>query len=155
MKDTETVDFWRSFFITYILTCVTVIATVFIQYNIGVDNDLFFYRVSCSNYWILSFAKVIDALVPTTITFALTLFISNYQKNGQDIIKTLMIILLITLVIAGITFSTVKNIISLWVLVFLLIFLISGVLICCKLLICKNDNKKRSKKREKFDGRAF
>ena len=155
MKDTETVDFWRSFFITYILTCVTVIATVFIQYNIGVDNDLFFYRVSCSNYWILSFAKVIDALVPTTITFALTLFISNYQKNGQDIIETLMIILLITLVIAGITFSTVKNVISLWVLVFLLILLISGVLICCKLLICKNDNKKRSKKREKFDGRAF
>jgi hypothetical protein len=131
-----------------------VIAIVYIQYNIGVDDDLSFYRINCSNYWILSLAKVVDALVPTTITFALTLFIANYQKNGQDIIETLMIILLITLVIAGITFTTIKNSVSLWIFICLLTGLMSGVLICCKQLVAKND-KKRHKKAEKSDGKPF
>ena len=154
MKEEKQSDFKKSFFITYILTCVTVIATVYIQYSIGIDEDLSFYRVSCSNYWVLSLAKVVDALVPTTITFALTLFIANYRQSKQDMLETTTIILLVVLVIAGITFTTINNIASLWIFICLIVILITAILICCNNLIGEK-NPRRFKKTEKSDGKLF
>lgn len=150
MRDQNKIDFARTLIITYIITCVILIASIIVQYNIRNENDNSFYNCDCENYLVLSMAKMIDALIPTTITFALTLSVSAVKQKGFA--QTVLMILLFSLAVVGIAFITVKTLLMLGILMAILTALIIGILLCCNYLVDSTVKRKRGKS-EKHDGK--
>ena len=118
-------DFWFPLIITYVLTILVIVATCVLIYNIKITDSLLFYKIRCRNYFILSLAKIAETLVPTTMTFSLTLLLAGKVHSGKRIIIKIVIFLSI-LIMLGLILPTIESVVEFWIFL-ILIYLV----VCC------------------------
>ena len=146
--------FWQPFIITYAITIMLAFFICVVHYNISSPPvDTTFYQVSCPNYAVLFIAKIAETLVPTTITFALTLVVAEYKKIKQSSMGyTLFVVILVFLSLMGALFPIIKTLGWLWVYLTSVYGGIVFILIVLKKLL-SNVSPGRTSKAEKSDGK--
>lgn len=151
-KETNSLTFWQPFIITYAITLFLIIFTCVIHYNISAPPvDTFFYQVNCKNYFVFSFAKIAETLIPTTLTFGITLIVAEYANiKYYSIDYTLFIVISFALFLLGFLTPIVKSLMWLWILLFFVYGTIMIFLTTVKKIIITNI---RPAKSEKSDGK--
>ena len=125
------------------------------QFNFSEDEDILkpiiFYRVKVDNWLLFCLAKSLEALVPTTITFAILLLLTN-EDRGRTI-KTKIVLLVVLLGILGMLQPTMKSKTGFWIVLVLISFIIFLTIIEVERLIVDNSSITITKhKNEKSDG---
>ena len=154
-KKENWVTYWQSVIITYVITTALVVAYCVLQFNFSADEDIlkpiFFCRVEVDNWLLFCLAKSLEALVPTTITFAILLLLTN-EDRGRTI-KTKIVLCVVFLGILGMLQPTMKSKAGFWIVLVLISVMIFGTLLEVEKLIVDNSSITITKhKNEKSDG---
>lgn len=144
-------SFGQSLLITYVITVALIIVTIIMQYNTVVPFDYTFYRIKCPNYLIFALAKMAEGIVPTTITYVLTLFLTGYRANNNSIYETCLFVLLVLLGFVGVLFPSMKDYIGFWI-VLVIIYVFAFALLYILKIITGLTKVERKGKTEKSDG---
>lgn len=142
--------FWQPLLITYVIPLAILIVSILIQQNIDELASTDFYRTECDSLELLFFAKLAESLIPTTITFVITILLSRYTcyTNKQITFGIISTFIMGTL---EILFPTMKDSGELsWLVLITYVFIAASLFLTAKgLSTCTTSEKI---KKEKSDG---
>ena len=146
-------NFWATTIITYAITLAFVVFTCLIQYNVSDPSaELMFYKIKFDSYIFLLFAKAVETLVPTTITFGFTLLLGTFgEAHISSLRYACSIALLVILSFSGMVLPIAKDVGNFEFIAIVITVLVTITLIAIRALV-GSMSRTRKPKREKSDG---
>lgn len=160
-------QFLISWIITYLLTVFFTILVVFENFeqhmNNETSNDLLSFVVSKEPYFTFNHceeltpltylsAKVVETLIPTTLTFSGSIFIMRKTRNENNYLDTALAISLFMIAMLGTFFMIVRYKSTLNIYMIALVLLISIAIVFSAMVFILQQNKKITHKNEPCDG---